>query len=100
MESALLQRSNEREIWETVVFLVGLPATTTIRGDVQESIHISLPDSVQLGGGSGHYVIRFAQEPHQGAIVWGRNDGLLIRIGPCNLWSCRASNLRHAKGAL
>jgi hypothetical protein len=28
-----------------------------------------LPDGFQLGGGSGHHMILFAQEPHQGAIV-------------------------------
>jgi hypothetical protein len=39
------------------------------KDDAEESIHVSLPDGLQLGGESGHQLILFAQERLQGAIV-------------------------------
>jgi hypothetical protein len=41
----------------------------TVKGDAEQSVHITLPDGIQLGGGSGHHLILFAQEQHQGGIV-------------------------------
>lgn len=46
-----------------------LSRVATVNGDTKRSVHLSLPASFQHGGGSGHHLILFAQEPHQGLIV-------------------------------
>jgi hypothetical protein len=46
-----------------------LTRVATVKGDAGESAHIPFPDGFQLGGGSRHHLILFAQEQHQGAIV-------------------------------
>ncbi len=46
-----------------------LVRVATVRGDAQESVHIAFPDRFHLDSGSGHHLILFAQEQHQGVIV-------------------------------
>jgi hypothetical protein len=45
-----------------------LARVATVRGDEQESVHIPFPDGFHLDSGSGHHLILFAQQQHQGAI--------------------------------
>jgi hypothetical protein len=67
--SNVLHGENGGRLLQHVSVARSLTRVAVVRGDAQESIHLSLPDGVQLGSGSGHHVILFAQEPHQGAIV-------------------------------
>jgi hypothetical protein len=41
----------------------------TVRNDGEQSVHVSYPEGLSTGNGSGHHLILFAQEPHQGAIL-------------------------------
>ena len=41
----------------------------TVRDDGEKSVHLSYPEGFSKGSGSGHHLILFAQEPHQGAIL-------------------------------
>jgi hypothetical protein len=67
--SNVLHGENGGRLLQHVSVARSLTRVAVVRGDAQESIHLSLPDGVQLGSGSGHHVILFTQEPHQGAIV-------------------------------
>jgi hypothetical protein len=44
-----------------------LTRVTTIRSDGEQSVHVTVPNGFQLG--TGHHLILFAQEQHQGAIL-------------------------------
>jgi hypothetical protein len=46
-----------------------LARVATVRNDGEQSIHVSYPEGFSTGSGSGHHLILFAQEPHQGAIL-------------------------------
>lgn len=46
-----------------------LTRVVIVKGDVEESVHLPLPDGVQLGDGARNCLILFAQEQHQGAIA-------------------------------
>lgn len=37
--------------------------------DAEKSIHLSLPDGFQVAAGSGHHLVLFVQEAHQGVIM-------------------------------
>jgi hypothetical protein len=67
--SNVLRGENGGRLLQHVSVARSLTRVAVVRGDAEQSIHLSLPDGFQLGGGSGHHVILFAQEPHQGAIV-------------------------------
>jgi hypothetical protein len=41
----------------------------TVRDDGEQSIHVAFPQGLSTSSGSGHHLILFAQEPHQGAIL-------------------------------
>jgi hypothetical protein len=41
----------------------------TVRDDGEQSVHVSYPEGLSTGSGSGHHLILFAQEPHQGVIL-------------------------------
>ena len=45
-----------------------LARVATISSAGQMAVHIAFPDGFHLDGGSGHHLILFAQEKHQGAI--------------------------------
>jgi hypothetical protein len=46
-----------------------LSRIAAVNGDIQRSVHLPLPHSFQHGDGSGHHLVLFAQEPHQGPII-------------------------------
>jgi len=58
-----------RALLQHVSVARSLTLVAKVKDDAEDSIHVSLPDGFQLGGGSGHHLILFAQEPLQGAIV-------------------------------
>jgi hypothetical protein len=41
----------------------------TVRDDGQHSAHVRFPDGFSINSGTGHHLILFAQEQHQGAIL-------------------------------
>jgi hypothetical protein len=41
----------------------------TVRDDGEQSVHVSYPEGLSTDNGSGHHLILFVQEPHQGAIL-------------------------------
>jgi hypothetical protein len=67
--SNVLRGENNGRLLQHVSVARSLTRVGTIKEDGQESIHISLPNGFQLGGGASHHLILFAQEPHQGAIL-------------------------------
>ncbi len=67
--SNVLRGENDGRLLQHVSVARSLTRVATIKEDVEESIHVPLPDGFQLGGGAGHHLILFAQEPHQGAIL-------------------------------
>ncbi len=46
-----------------------LTKVAVVEGDTEKSIHLQIPKSFQVANGSGHHVVLFVQEAHQGAIV-------------------------------
>ncbi len=46
-----------------------LSRIATVVGNTEQTAHLSLPESFQHGVSSGHHLVLFAQQPHQGAIV-------------------------------
>jgi hypothetical protein len=67
--SNVLRGENNGRLLQHVSVARSLTRVATIKDAVEESIHVPLPDDFQLGGGAGHHLILFAQEPHQGAIL-------------------------------
>jgi hypothetical protein len=67
--SNVLRGENNGRILQHVSVARSLTRVATITEDVEESIHVPLPDGFHPGGGTGHHLILFAQEPHQGAIL-------------------------------
>ena len=67
--SNVLRGENNGRLLQHVSVARSLTRVATIKENVEESIHIPLPDGFQLAGGTGHHVILFAQEAHQGAIL-------------------------------
>jgi hypothetical protein len=41
----------------------------TVRDDGEQSVHVSYPEGLSTGSGSGYHLILFAREPYQGAIL-------------------------------
>jgi len=67
--SNVLRGENNGRLLQHVSVARSLTRVAKVKDDAEESIHVPLPDGFQLGGGSGHHLILFAQEPLQGAIV-------------------------------
>jgi hypothetical protein len=67
--SNVLRGENGGRLLQHVSVARSLARVAVVRGDTEESVHLSLPDGFQLGGGLGHHMILFVQEPHQGSIV-------------------------------
>jgi hypothetical protein len=67
--SNVLRGENGGRLLEHVSVARSLVRVATVRGDAQESVHIAFPDRFHLDSGSGHHLILFAQEQHQGVIV-------------------------------
>ena len=66
--SSVQRGENSGRVLQHVSVARLLTRVAIVKGDEEESAHIPLPDGFQLGG-SGHHLILFAQEQHQGAIV-------------------------------
>ncbi|HEY4357786.1 MAG TPA: DUF1223 domain-containing protein [Acidobacteriaceae bacterium] len=67
--SNVLRGENSGRLLEHVSVARSLVKVATITGDAQKSIHLTLPDGPKLTPGSGHHLVLFVQEAHQGAIV-------------------------------
>jgi hypothetical protein len=67
--SDVLRGENNGKLLQHVSVARSLRRVAKVKDDAEESIHLPLPNGYQLGGGSGHHLILFAQEPLQGSIV-------------------------------
>jgi hypothetical protein len=46
-----------------------LARVASVKAAGQQTVHFSLPNGLKLDDGTGHHIVLFAQEPHQGAIA-------------------------------
>lgn len=67
--SNVLRGENTGRLLQHVSVARSLTRVATVKGDSEQSVHLPLPDGFQAGGDSGHHLILFAQERHQGAIL-------------------------------
>jgi hypothetical protein len=67
-QSTVLRGENGGRLLQHVSVARSMVRVATVKGATQQSIHIAFPDGFHLDGGSGHHLILFAQEQHQGAI--------------------------------
>lgn len=67
-QSNVLRGENGGRLLQHVSVARSLVRVATVRGAGQQSVHIAFPDGFHLDSGSGHHLILFAQEPHQGVI--------------------------------
>jgi hypothetical protein len=67
--SNVLRGENGGRLLQHVSVARSLTRVATVKGDAEQSVHVTLPDGFQLAGSSGHHLILFAQEQHQGGIV-------------------------------
>jgi hypothetical protein len=67
--SNVLRGENSGRLLEHVSVARTLFKVATISGDMEKSIHLSVPDDLKPKSGAGHHLVLFVQEPHQGAIV-------------------------------
>lgn len=66
--SNVLRGENGGRLLQHVSVARSLVRVATVKGAAQQSVHIAFPDGFQLDNGSGHHLILFAQQQHQGAI--------------------------------
>lgn len=67
--SNVLRGENSGTLLEHVSVARSLIRVETVTGTAAKSIHLPLPDGFRPAAGSGHHLILFAQEAHQGPIV-------------------------------
>lgn len=67
--SNVLRGENSGRLLDHVSVARSLMRVATVTGTTTKSIHLPLPDGFQRAAGSGHHLILFAQEAHQGPIV-------------------------------
>jgi hypothetical protein len=67
--SNVLRGENGGRLLQHVSVARSLTRVATVKDDSAQSVHLPLPDGLQADGNSGHHLILFAQEPHQGAIL-------------------------------
>ena len=67
--SNVLRGENSGRLLKHVSVARFLMRVATVTGTAEKSIHLPLPDGFQPAAGSGHHLILFAQEAHQGSIV-------------------------------
>ncbi len=67
--SNVLRGENSGRSLQHVSVARSLSRIATVNGDTDRSVHVSFPEGFQQGANSGHHLVLFAQEPHQGAIV-------------------------------
>jgi hypothetical protein len=66
--SNVLRGENGGRLLQHVSVARSLVRVATVKGATHQSIHVAFPDGFHLDSGSGHHLILFAQEQHQGAI--------------------------------
>jgi len=66
--STVIRGENGGRLLQHVSVARSLARVATVRGAAQESVHIAFPDGFHPDSGSGHHLILFAQEQHQGVI--------------------------------
>jgi len=67
--SNVLRGENGGRLLQHVSVARSLTRVATVKGDSEQSVHLPLPDGLEADSNSGHHLILFAQEPHQGAIL-------------------------------
>jgi hypothetical protein len=67
--SNVLRGENGGRLLQHVSVARSLTRVTTVEDGSEQSVHIPLPGGLQTDSSSGHHLILFAQEPHQGAIL-------------------------------
>jgi hypothetical protein len=67
--SNVLRGENGGRLLQHVSVARSMTRVATTRHDGEQSVHVSLPEGLSTRSGSGHHLILFAQEPHQGAIL-------------------------------
>ena len=67
-QSNVLHGENDGRLLQHVSVARSLVRVATVKGAAQQSVHIAFPNGFHLDSGSGHHLILFAQQQHQGAI--------------------------------
>jgi hypothetical protein len=67
-QSTVLRGENGGRLLQHVSVARSLARVATVGDAAQMSVHIAFPDGFRLHTGSGHHLILFAQQQHQGAI--------------------------------
>lgn len=67
--SSVLRGENSGQLLEHVSVARSLVKVATVTRDTQSAIHVPLPDGVKPFSSSGHHLVLFLQEAHQGAIL-------------------------------
>lgn len=67
--SDVLRGENSGRLLEHVSVARTLAKVATVTGDTQSAIHLPFPDGVKPVSGTGHHLVLFVQEAHQGAIL-------------------------------
>jgi hypothetical protein len=78
-QSNVLRGENGGRLVQHVSVARLLTRVTTIRGDGEQSVHVTVLNGFQFG--TGHHLILFAQEQHQGAILGATTVPLWIYSG-------------------
>jgi hypothetical protein len=73
--SNVLRGENSGRQLQHVSVARSMARVATVRNDGEQSVHVSLPEGI-LAGSSGHHLVLFAQEPHQGAILGAATTAL------------------------
>ncbi|MGC1784181.1 MAG: DUF1223 domain-containing protein [Acidobacteriaceae bacterium] len=68
-QSNVLRGENNGRLLQHVSVARSLTQVATVKGDAEQTVRILLPSEFEQGNGSGHHLILFAQEPHQGVIL-------------------------------
>ena len=67
--SNVLRGENSGRLLQHVSVARSLTKVATVAGDAEKSVHLSLPEGFQVAAGSGHHLVLFVQEAHQGTIL-------------------------------
>ncbi len=67
--SNVLRGENSGRLLAHVSVARSLTKVATVDGNTEKSIHLPLPEGFQVTQGSGHHLVLFVQEAHQGVIM-------------------------------
>lgn len=67
--SNVLRGENGGRLLQHVSVARSLTRVATVKDNSEQSVHLPLPDILKAQNNTGHHLILFAQEPHQGAIL-------------------------------